>query len=69
MAIIFCPSCKENKDELLFANNKARPNGKSGYCKVCMRALVVKWKKENPSMLSEQQKRALQRRREQQEYA
>lgn len=33
----YCPECKKNKSIKLFGNNRARPDGKSCYCKSCTR--------------------------------
>jgi hypothetical protein len=61
--LIHCPKCGDDKPEDEFANNKSRPNGKSGYCKHCMRGLVKEWKKANPEQLRDQQKRANERKK------
>lgn len=60
---IYCPACDTTKPEDEFANNKSRPNGKAGYCKQCMRYRVKEWKKLNPELHREQQKRAAERRK------
>lgn len=61
--LVYCPRCEQSKKEDDFAANKARPNGKAGYCKVCMRQLVQEWKKANPKRLAAQQRRAAERKR------
>jgi hypothetical protein len=42
-----CPHCKLTKELKHFAKSKNRPDGHSGWCKLCLKKNTKKWREEN----------------------
>lgn len=40
-----CPKCGEDKDTKEFSRNAGRPDGLSGWCKLCMKPKITDWRK------------------------